>query len=161
MHSSEKITSLYVLNNKLCTFYVAKHITGSAVPNIDLLYSINCRHIDSEFSESIYVCMCINKLHVTSEIIHKINSARVNKKQTNKQKRKNKTHPEKHRKFTWTLTHPPSSPPTHPTPNQIHYFFPAKFSAYMLNKLTCRPKKRSADKFDSSDPSYCQFLIKL
>ena len=22
-------------------------------------------------------------------------------------------------------------------------------------------KKRSADKFDSSDPSYCQFLIKL
>ena len=29
------------------------------------------------------------------------------------------------------------------------------------NKLTCRPKKRSADKFDSSDPSYCQFLIKL
>ena len=30
-----------------------------------------------------------------------------------------------------------------------------------LNKLTCRPKKRSADKFDSSDPSYCQFLIKL
>ena len=30
-----------------------------------------------------------------------------------------------------------------------------------INKLTCRPKKRSADKFDSSDPSYCQFLIKL
>ena len=29
------------------------------------------------------------------------------------------------------------------------------------NKLTCRPKKRSADKFDSFDPSYCQFLIKL
>ena len=33
--------------------------------------------------------------------------------------------------------------------------------ALMKNKLTCRPKKRSADKFDSSDPSYCQFLIKL
>ena len=30
-----------------------------------------------------------------------------------------------------------------------------------INKLTCRPKKRSADKFDSFDPSYCQFLIKL
>ena len=30
-----------------------------------------------------------------------------------------------------------------------------------LDKLTCRPKKCSADKFDSSDPSYCQFLIKL
>ena len=29
------------------------------------------------------------------------------------------------------------------------------------DKLTCRPKKRSADKFDSFDPSYCQFLIKL
>ena len=34
-------------------------------------------------------------------------------------------------------------------------------AAHKLNKLTCRPKKRSADKFDSSDPSYCQFLIKL
>ena len=31
----------------------------------------------------------------------------------------------------------------------------------ILYKLTCRPKKRSADKFDSFDPSYCQFLIKL
>ena len=31
----------------------------------------------------------------------------------------------------------------------------------IYNKLTCRPKKRSADKFDSSDQSYCQFLIKL
>ena len=30
-----------------------------------------------------------------------------------------------------------------------------------IDKLTCRPKKRSADKFDSFDPSYCQFLIKL
>ena len=32
---------------------------------------------------------------------------------------------------------------------------------HSYNKLTCRPKKRSVDKFDSSDPSYCQFLIKL
>ena len=39
--------------------------------------------------------------------------------------------------------------------------FPIIFMPNILNKLTCRPKKHSADKFDSSDPSYCQFLIKL
>ena len=37
----------------------------------------------------------------------------------------------------------------------------SKIRNHIPNKLTCRLKKRSADKFDSSDPSYCQFLIKL
>ena len=32
---------------------------------------------------------------------------------------------------------------------------------YYYKQADLSAKKRSADKFDSSDPSYCQFLIKL
>ena len=32
---------------------------------------------------------------------------------------------------------------------------------FKFKQADLRPKKRSADKFDSFDPSYCQFLIKL
>ena len=42
-----------------------------------------------------------------------------------------------------------------------HWWFVPWIMPTFSYKLTCRQKKRSADKFDSSDPSYCQFLIKL
>ena len=38
---------------------------------------------------------------------------------------------------------------------------PVSTADHVQYKLTCWPKKRSADKFDSFDPSYGQFLIKL